>query len=726
MNQNPQKSEASAPTSYSHRNQHLQDYVRHGYALFPLSGKKPTVDRWQLTPYDPNLGPLDIVDNYGVVLHEDDLVIDYDPRNDTLPGGVLSHFYNATGFNLLHSGSFLVQTGGGGYHVYLKKDPEVKIRKSLADFPGLDFLSKGSFVVGAGCQHPDTGRFYEVPSGSLGARLVVPKNVLDTITRKEHKLIAGLSDGLTGDAPQNRFIAYLRTGPVSVQGAHGDLQAFKVAAFGKDMGLTEELVAELMIKHWNSRCLPPWSENEIRTKVQNAFAYSENRQGSLSPQAMFRDLVLPKYEEEFDLDKVVWNFVPNKVDVLGNAILKDKDITNIINFFSIPAQRFSDLYQLIRFNTFTQKIEFTRPAPWHNTEFPRSEWHDKDNALLRHYLNRNFAEYVASEKNVEDAVIQLCELHSYHPLKNYLRSLTWDGKPRLDKFLVDIGGAEDTKYTRAVTRCFFIAAVARVMQPGCQFDHVLVLEGGQGIGKTSLLRILGGEFYGDVLIDPHNKDTFTSIQGKWIIELSEMEVMRRAEMAALKAFITRLTDDYRPPYGKVNVKQPRQCVMAGTVNPDGAGYLNDITGNRRFWPVELRRVDLAQAQRVRDQVWAEAVHRYNQGERWYIHDEELIKEAATQQARRQLEDPWEDALETFLQQMGNTQALPEVIKKDYVLTVGLNIQRANVSAKEFGRVKYAMSKLGYAYGVHHSKQEGKAVRGFKNVGKNNIATVDLL
>ncbi len=191
-------------------------------------------------------------------------------------------------------------------------------------------------------------------------------------------------------------------------------------------------------------------------------------------------------------------------------------------------------------------------------------------------------------------------------VRDYLDALVWDGVPRIDRWLVEYAGVEDSSYIRAVSRAFLVAAVRRVRQPGCSFDTMLVLEGAQGTGKSSALRILAISddwFTDDVSMG--SREVIEATAGKWIVEMSEIEGMGQGDVAALKAFLATRTDQARPAYQREVVKVPRQFVIVGTTS--ASEYLKDSTGNRRFWPVHVgRSFDLDRLRADRDQLWAEA------------------------------------------------------------------------------------------------------------------------
>jgi putative DNA primase/helicase len=234
----------------------------------------------------------------------------------------------------------------------------------------------------------------------------------------------------------------------------------------------------------------------------------------------------------------------------------------------------------------------------------------------------------------------------YHPVRDYLNTIIWDGHKRLDTWLTKYCNVVDEEYSRAIGRKTLVAAVTRAFKPGCEFHHVLVLEGAQGIGKSRAVAALGGEWFSDFHIDPANKDTVDAMRGKWIIEIPEMESIRgNKDMQLLKAFITRNEDRVRLAYARNTKDLPRRGIFIGTFNPDGIGYLTDSTGNRRFWPVLCTKtVDVEGIRRNRDQLFAEAVAAYKNGEPIHIEDEKLRKEAEAQAEDRVEIDPWVEVI----------------------------------------------------------------------------------
>jgi putative DNA primase/helicase len=227
----------------------------------------------------------------------------------------------------------------------------------------------------------------------------------------------------------------------------------------------------------------------------------------------------------------------------------------------------------------------------------------------------------------------------FHPIRDYLNGLVWDGIPRINDWLTLNLGVYPADYVRAIGAKWLIGGVARVLRPGCKNDTCLVLEGPQGLLKSTALRTLGDPWLTDEIADLGTKDAALQVRGVWIIELAELDAMGRSEASRTKAFMSRSTDRYRPPYGRHPIEVPRESIFAGTVNHDT--YLKDETGGRRFWPVRCEKINIDELRRDRDQQWAEAVVRFKQGEPWWIETTELGAKAADEQQQRYDEDAWQ-------------------------------------------------------------------------------------
>jgi len=255
--------------------------------------------------------------------------------------------------------------------------------------------------------------------------------------------------------------------------------------------------------------------------------------------------------------------------------------------------------------------------PWNKKA---TQWGNTDDANLRVYMEENYG--LTGKDKLKDAVVAVLTRHMKHPIRDYLNSLVWDGKPRLDTLIINYVGAEDNELNRLMTRKHFTAAVARVFYPGCKYDYCLVISGAEGIGKSTLFSVMGGEWFSDSLYTMEDKAGMEQARTGWVIELPELGSIKRSDVEQVKAYIARQEDNYRPAYGAVMERHPRQCVFCGTTNE--TYFLKGDTGNRRFWVMavnaDLRRVaDPREAlERDRDQLWAEAVMRYRQGEALYL------------------------------------------------------------------------------------------------------------
>ena len=276
---------------------------------------------------------------------------------------------------------------------------------------------------------------------------------------------------------------------------------------------------------------------------------------------------------------------------------------------------------------------------------------------------------------------------SFHPVREWLSGLSWDGEERLERWLSTYLGAEVSPYTEEIGSLFLVAAVARVFSPGAKADYLLVLEGPQGAGKSSACRALAGEWFDDNLPDLlHSKEVSQALRGRWIIEIPELAAMRRAEETNLKAFLSRTVERFRPPYGRSEVIEPRQCVFIGTTN---AGlYLRDHTGGRRFWPVRVGKIDTQRLAADRDQLFAEAVHKYRAGFHWWPEGGFERDHITPQQADRREADAWEELVRDYLEDR-------RIVLVSEVGKEGLRIDAARLGTSEQRRIANAMLLLGW-------------------------------
>lgn len=288
--------------------------------------------------------------------------------------------------------------------------------------------------------------------------------------------------------------------------------------------------------------------------------------------------------------------------------------------------------------------------PWNKNA---NQWTDTDDANLRVWLEKHYD--ITGKEKIADALTAVLTRHSYHPIRDYLNGLTWDGVPRLDRIIIDYMGAEDSELNRAMSRKHFVAAVARVFNPGCKYDYCLIMSGAEGIGKSTLLRVMGGKWFNDSITTLEGKEGMEQLRRAWVVELGELSSIKRSDVEQVKAHLSKQVDIYRAAYARRVLEHPRQCVFCGTTNE--ALFLKGDTGNRRFWVIpvvaELRKYrDWSEAiRRDRDQLWAEAVHYYKQGEPLYL-SEEL--EVQAKQRQQDFNDDNDDPIVAMLDKYLNT------------------------------------------------------------------------
>lgn len=315
------------------------------------------------------------------------------------------------------------------------------------------------------------------------------------------------------------------------------------------------------------------------------------------------------WEAQLDLDKT--GAVKNTLRNLTLILEHDENLQGIV------------------FNELSDNLEIVSPVPWSH---PSKYWRDADDAQLVSYIDTHYGTF--SARNYDIAIAKVADDRSYHPIRDYLDDLPeWDKVPRVDTLLIDYLGAEDNAYVRAVTRKTLCAAISRVLTPGVKFDSMLVLNGPQGVGKSTLIARLGGEWFSDSLSlsDTKDKTAAEKLQGYWIIEIGELAGLKKAEVETLRSFLSRQNDIYRASFAKRVTPHLRQCVFFGTTNAE-KGYLRDTTGNRRFWPVKTPGDGKRKSWEVTEeevlQIWAEALEYVKQGEKLYLeHDiDQLAKE----------------------------------------------------------------------------------------------------
>lgn len=342
----------------------------------------------------------------------------------------------------------------------------------------------------------------------------------------------------------------------------------------------------------------------------------------------------------------------------------------------------------IRLDEFAHRLVVIDDLPWRGKgETPY--WTDTDDACLRNYFATKYL--IKGKGIIDDALQEVTQDNKFHPVREYLRGLTWDGECRLDTLFIDYIGAEDTEYIRAVTRKWMCGAVARVMDPGVKFDTAIVLYGSQGLGKSLILERLGRKWFNNSLVDIKTKDALEQIQGSWIVELAELAPTYKNDNEIVKAFISRTSDRFRSPYGRRTEEYPRQCVFAGSTN--NLMFLKDRTGNRRFWPITGDKDRKAKnswdlSKDEIDQLWAEAFVYWSEGEPLVLEgalEEEALRIQLSHTEGGELVGLIEEYLDMLLPEDWETMDIYD--RRDYVANYGDDdhcgsVQRERVCALE--------------------------------------------
>jgi predicted P-loop ATPase len=341
---------------------------------------------------------------------------------------------------------------------------------------------------------------------------------------------------------------------------------------------------------------------------------------------------------------------------------------------------------VLAYDEFALTTMAMKPPPWCKAEDnawqPRA-WTDHDDTLATDWLQ---AQGIGVPITVTTSAIEaVAKDASFHPVRDYLTGLTWDGTKRVGRFAATYLGAEDTPYHNEVSTRMFIAPVARIMRPGCKHDHMPILEARQGAGKSKAIKMLFEPWFTDDLAEFGSKDASMQVRSAWGIEVAELSAMTRSEIERVKAFITRSVDRFRPSYGRRVIEVPRQAVFFGSTN--ALEYLKDETGGRRFWPVRCGRIDHDAIVRDRDQLWAEAVALYNAEEPWWLTNEALLVEAREQQEHRYQEDPWQEFIAKYCATAGDV-SVAELLET-------LGVERERWGQVEQNRVARCLVKLGW-------------------------------
>lgn len=579
-------------------------YIRRGWALRPLAtviGGKCTCQRGGECP---NSGKHPLTKQTNLITNAVEVVEAIDKRGFRWPFNIGVQCGDASGVVILDVDGSIgraelqrleaehgkiddgprVITGSGGLHIYMAHDPARPVKNKARFAEGLDMRSEGGYAVCPPSKHA-SGNFYSWVKGTRTLALPEMPEWLSDLVQ-------------SGVQVEFNFSNYLRRVDPAVSGKNGSNVMFQVACAAAKSGIVhfEDFVKQT--KAWNARCKPPWSEEELQHKFDDAWA---------------------RIESEPQLDLPVnssGNYVAN-VETLGRIIEEDPKYRGRINYNEM----------LTRLNYDGHAIK------------------DADVTGIERDILRRYVSFKVTTTDLEKVLAFVGDRNSYNPLRDWLDGLVWDSKPRLNDIPQQILKIRPNKLNGFLIRKWMIGAVKRVYEPGCKFDNVLMLVGPQGTYKSTFFRVLAGDtYFSDAAIDLNNKDSQMGIQQCWIHEWAELEnVLSSYRVSRVKAFLAQQDDKYRKPYARNVDSHPRRCVFAGTTNDPG--IVADPTGARRFWIIQTHhKYRIKVLKKMRTQLWAEATARFQSGE-------QPILPPAAEKARRieekeyYIEDPIRDMAE---------------------------------------------------------------------------------
>lgn len=527
-------------------------------------------------------------------------------------------------------------------------------------------------------QCKDVSRFWYDPSRTADGtwraeRLTGAAIDPDTIPAPQPKLrIVKPTRPLTETERTKRARAYLKRIPGAVSGAGGHTQTFNaVAAVMIGFDLDADATRDLITSEYNPRCEPPWSERELDHKIASVSERCTRERGYLLTER-------PRIQTTTQAAQHAPT-VPDELSVDWES-----------QMLRTPKGGYKRAYHntavfVRHYPTYRGKwsVDQMTEQPWFDgAPMPPTKVHD-----IRSDIEQQLG-FTPSVADVEAAIAAAVQDRPFHPIQQYLRSLDWDGTPRLHAMARDYLGS-DAEHHAEMVRRFMISAAARVLWPGCKVDTALMLIGAQGIRKSTFFKVLGGTWHADSFIDITNKDGTLALHSAWIYELAELEnvVTGRAE-SRLKAWMTSTHDTFRIPYGKAVVSKPRAVVVCGTTNREQ--FLTDDTGSRRFWIVPVRqRIPTTLLEQMRDQLWAEAVAAAEAGEQWWLSDEmaAVVEQANVEHHE---DDPWIGPVAQWI-------ASPSVreVTTSELLTHALKLEVPRQDRAAQMRVGRVLKKLGW-------------------------------
>lgn len=435
---------------------------------------------------------------------------------------------------------------------------------------------------------------------------------------------------------------------------------FEIACVARNQGLKDQASLFAYLQGVNiNNCRPPLDEKLVMKTVNSVLSYEDQ-----------------KSEVAETGEVLIW-------DKLKGGIFQTT-YRNCLNFLKSD----KELNGLFKYNEFISRTVLTRKPFWLRHWNGEQTLSDDDLLEVKQYLTSlNFQPSIGL---LAEAINSVALLHKYHPVRDYLDTLVWDGVSRVETFLSTYFEAQDTPYTRFISKLMLCAAVKRILVPGIKYDYLVILEGDQGIGKSRGIQALAGDWFSEITLYEHDKDLIDKMQGKWILEVSELDVFKKRDVESLKSFLAIGVDRVRMSYAHYTQSYPRQCIFIASYNPDGMGYFRDFTGNRRFLPVSCGKVNVNGIVEARDQLFAEALELSKNFDLFIPKD--IDQDAVIEQEMRLVVDAWEPYIEKW---MGDPTKSPhEYFTVSDVWSHALNGQMDRITRAEQIRIAHILQKMG--------------------------------
>lgn len=595
------------------------EYVKKGFAVFPLKYrdkvpltrngcKDATTDAAQIKAWwqqHPNA-------NIGLAtgsVSQNVFVIDLDIDEDRGIDG----YHSLEDWQREHGDfpeTWTAITGRGGYHLYYRGNGRIKNRAGIID--GVDIRGNGGYVVAPPSIHKNGNRYEWEYSPDEFEIAKADNNVEYFLNHDDHRQSASF------------------TMPNIVSAGQRNQMLFRFACMMQAKGASDQSVFAATMAENESSCSPPLTEQEVRIIVSSATKYDKGKPIHIDSEGV---ATRENKDEVVGGPALVFKFLDCNYDEDGNV----KSVKQLVHNFEIVMDKDSRFAGKIRLNEFAQQPYLYGSVPWENENNCRA-WSSHDDSALFSLIQADYG--LKSRQDFADALKNVSMRNKFHPVRELLDSLTWDGKEHIRSLLPEYLGAEDSDYTYQVMRLWMLGAVSRVYKPGSKFDYTIILQGSQGIGKSTFLKLmaLDDSWFNDSLDSLDSDKAVQSLTGSWIIELAELKSLARTAggVESVKRFLTATQDKYRIPYERRADTFYRQCVFAGTTNKDD--FLQDETGNRRFLIIHTgvtkpsKSLFTPEAMDDIKQAWAEAVHI------WKNEDPELILPENCMQQAKELQE----------------------------------------------------------------------------------------